>query len=163
MSNVFVEKCVRVVCPHCGTPGSTVDHLKEGQSFGPWYCDSCNKSYTGEIVGGGVVLEKHESVKTPLVVLLKMGNARDKDVFILVNGMTFDDPTNKQDVAEGLEYFYNEHTCPWNYLNVPIREGWDSDPHGLFVYVDHIIKPSGFDDLDFHEQFELFEMFKEDK
>lgn len=66
MSNLFMERRARVVCPHCAKPDSTVEHLMDGQSFGPWYCDSCNKSYTGKIENGNVTLESTEALKRRL-------------------------------------------------------------------------------------------------
>ena len=36
------------------------------------------------------------------------------------------------------EYFYNEHTCPTNYMTEVVKvisEDGNEDPHGIFAYV----------------------------
>lgn len=39
-----------------------------------------------------------------------------------------------------MKYFYDEHTCPTNWVRNIERftEKGDTDPHGVFQYIDHV-------------------------
>jgi len=67
--------------------------------------------------------------KIPTIVTLKL----DQPVTIETEGVMVG-----QTSETASEYFYNEHTCPTNFLRHVIRiidaEG-DDDPHGIFQFV----------------------------
>lgn len=44
------------------------------------------------------------------------------------------------------EYIYNDHTCPWNYLRLPIKAGEDVNPVGIFVHQETVLMPGDYDD-----------------
>jgi len=135
-----------------------ISYFAERNSFsvGPWYCDAC---------GAGVMLVKNNGLvnykitgerKVDRLVLLDM--AKDaKDVKIIVEGMRHEGGRHGSEEGDD-KYFYNEHTCPTNYLTgiVKIIEGEDADPHGIFEFnkgidvddADLKIAMAGEDDLD---------------
>jgi len=86
-------------------------------------------------------------------------------VRIVVEGMGFQKDGEPLIVGENDEYFYDEATCPSNYLGVPIFVGEDGDPHGVFSHVETVVKPSpDFDSkiLSFEELRELFPSLKKE-
>lgn len=68
----------------------------------------------------------------PITVLLRLP-PQDRPVYFAVSSRryepTYDDAHHR--------YFYEEHTCPTNWLRdvFAIQAGSDSDPHGLFEFV----------------------------
>ena len=140
-----------VECPHCHNSKNRVDHLfndgNEERTFGHWYCDECGNAYKGKVKGKEVSLEKVDRRLDKSIVFLKK-----KNVLLAVKGMYFDGDLNE----EGSSYFYNEGTCPTNYLqNVEMvinLKNFDTDPHGIFKFVGQI----PFVDLDKVEDTEQF-------
>lgn len=69
---------------------------------------------------------------------------RDKPVYFVVEGIAaVGDPP-----GEGKDYFYEEHSCPTNYVECEaiIYEG-DEDPHGVFQFVRAVAAPDDGPDL----------------
>jgi hypothetical protein len=67
----------------------------------------------------------------------------DKPIYLVVKTKRYSDD-------DGLAYFYNEHTCPTNWIGdveAIIFEG-DSDPHGVAQFVRRVDLPSSVDDVD---------------
>lgn len=59
-------------------------------------------------------------------------------IYLLVEGLSFRKRDHVSDDDEPHErYFYDEHTCPTNWIRyvVEIMIGGDSDPHGLARFV----------------------------
>lgn len=145
------------VCPECNTPhSSTFDHIKTGGTFGPWYCDTCGSSVFGRVTKDGVELARGNDKKAKTLVLLRLNIETDKPVHVIVKGMLFygydETPGSKlQDQQSHDEYFYNEHTCPWNWIRKPIKVGDDCDPHGVFVHQETILMPEEFEDGNIHD------------
>ena len=49
-------------------------------------------------------------------------------------------------LQEHLEYYYEEHTCPTNFIRVPmIAVDGDTDPHGIFRFVRSVWMTPGYD------------------
>ncbi len=132
--NTVVKTTTHIVCPSCNQPDKSVDHLKGQRVDTMWYCDHCGKRYeftvlpdltVKELKATGEYLEK-------AIVLLRNGS-----VGLVVEGMTFHCPGKRDDHSH--DYFYNEHTCPTNYMRyvcaVVDLEAKDTDPHGIFQYV----------------------------
>lgn len=138
---ISVEKQTRsygfVTCPHCNKGEHRVDHCKPGFSSS-WYCDEC---------GGRFHIELHSETKfllTPLaekkiktlVTLESAGPVR-----LLVEGMSFTraDGTSDGKEESRAQYFYDEHTCPTNFLGDVVKvidpADGDDDPHGIFAFV----------------------------
>lgn len=126
-----------IACPHCGKGAYLVSHLKPSQQFGPWYCDDCGGSYSGRVLDTDTIeLELREARCLKTVVTLHYDPA-DGPFEIDVKGMRFKGIYDDENPDKHDEYFYNEHTCPTNYLNrvIEIRQGENPDPHGIFRYV----------------------------
>lgn len=139
----------KFACPECGSVEHSYGHLKAGQTFGPWYCDKCGTSVNGEVTADGVKTKLGEDVKFNTLVLLRLDvpGTEAEPVHIVVRGMGFHKRGEQPSIEPGRdEYFYNEHTCPWNYLRLPIKCGDDTDPHGLFVHQETILMPEWYDD-----------------
>ena len=130
------------MCPHCEKGTFAIDHLKaigNGISFGPWYCNECGGSFDGRISADGnidVRLRTERRIKTYDLLML---SPQDKPVWFIVEGLRFEDPAKPRDEtseAEHKEYFYEEHSCPTNWLKPEIvyYDG-DDDPHGLLEFV----------------------------
>lgn len=124
-----------VVCPCCDGNLGSIDHLM-GNKVGStwlWYCDGCGARVKFAMEGNEVVSTEptgEKSVRT--IDFLKHG-----DIGLIVEGMAFA-KDGKVDL-DGKEYWYNEHTCPTNYLKnvlaiVDLKTD-DYDPHGIFEYV----------------------------
>lgn len=148
-------------CPECSQTEQSYAHLKEGQQFGPWYCDKCGYGVFVTVLDGDVDLRKAKDRKVNTLVLLKL-NVPDTDIHIVVRGMDFSE-VGSIEGDDHTEYYYNEHTCPWNYLGLPIKEGEDTDPHGLFVFQEKVLMPEGYDDTlgDIDEWRKLFGSLQE--
>ncbi len=52
-----------------------------------------------------------------------------------------------------VEYHYNEHTCPSNWLGVDVIADGDDDPHGFAVYVRSVPRPDDWDRNDYEMLF----------
>lgn len=106
-------------------------------SWGPWYCGKCGIAVRGKLVGD---THEHEfdanRRKITTWDLLRLNLKTGTPVHICVDGFqitrdgTFDPLRNS--------YWYDEHTCPWNYLRFFIVEGDNPDPHGIFFLVDSV-------------------------
>lgn len=133
-------------CPDCGSPEHSYDHFKKPTKFGPWYCDQCGASVIGEYLADGTIeIERHTKRMAQTLELLRLDVAELKPVHIVVKGMVFYQEGGAPVInVENKEYYYNQHTCPWNYLRLPIKEGDNTDPHGLFVHQETILMPKGY-------------------
>lgn len=140
-------------CPECNKMfGFNTNHLKTGDKFGTWYCQHCGVGVRGTIYEVGLNIEVDKTdrlVKT--LVLLRLDIMTPQTVHIVVPGMMF--VKEGQSVEQELEirnkkhdpYYYDQHTCPSNYLKFPIKEGDNVDPHGLFVHQETILMPEDYD------------------
>lgn len=146
----YVKRFFR--CP-CGPEGEEwgIEHLLDGTvprgTAGPWYCHTCGVAWNIEIKGPpGLTVKLTDSGRrcARTLVILKL-DPKDMDghpLFFMTEGVAF--APNETDGGEPVispgqdEYFYNEHTCPTNWLK-RVREiaiEGDHDPHGLFRYVE---------------------------
>jgi ribosomal protein L37AE/L43A len=127
-----------VVCPACQKPSGTLDHLKQNTET-LWYCDECGVRYKLVLKDGRVeVTATADRTEKRLVVLKREG------FYLIVEGLVFIGADAPDAGEHNHAYFYNEHTCPTNYLKrvkavVEKSEGrimcLDPDPHGCFEYV----------------------------
>jgi hypothetical protein len=132
-------------CLTCKEGTFWVEHLfgPGPKTWGPWYCDECGQGHRGRVEGEDVRVELTGDKREWTAVLLKL-EPDAGDVYLTVRGMHFtknDGPMPEGAFHEG-GYFYNEHTCPTNYLRRVIEilqimpDGEQStDPHGIFEYV----------------------------
>ena len=97
---------------------------------------------------------------TPTLVLLKRNG-----VYLIVNGNKMLG-IDKEEAEHQDQYYYNEHTCPTNYMQdveAVIYEK-DADPHGVFEWVATIDKPEDWEygPEEFEEWCKLFPELRED-
>lgn len=141
-----------IVCPSCGKGEKPIDHLVPGTNAGPWYCDLCGRGLMVDVHADGTLSRRYYSRSERRVnqlVLLRIPPC-EKPIYLLVKGMRFetDGKVESDEDREGHKrYFYEEHTCPTNYLHdvVAVMVDGDSDPHGLAEYVTAIDRPAAFD------------------
>lgn len=135
--NTYTKTCI--VCPHCNAKtDSSIDHLKPGESFGPWHCDSCGGSFTGTANGSEtqVVKGRWYFKKTYDLLVLE---PQDKPVYFVIGGRNYDG-----DNGEHKRYFYEEHSCPINWLRDISMISFDADvdPHGVLSYMRSVEIPA---------------------
>ena len=134
----------KFMCPDCGQHVFSCGHLNLGTHFGAWYCDQCGSGWNGVRTSQSHVdLKRHASVKINTWDVLYLYN--NPEIKIIVDGMTFQEVGELVDVS-GKDYYYREHTCPWNYLRFNIRDGDDTDPHGIFLWERSYRAPKDFDE-----------------
>ena len=122
------EKYVK--CPSCLTKDVPVGHLSVGFKAS-WYCDACGAKFDLIVLGEGIstsIVPGERAEKTQ-VTLKSTG-----PMTILVEGRRYRGPSS---VEPDDAYYYNEHTCPVNYLGVlkVVDGSGDDDPHGIFEWV----------------------------
>lgn len=125
-----IKTSKHIQCPNCSKATNSIDHLDGKEISTRWYCDDCGYEYSFNLTKSGELTDVKLTGRkvSKSLVLLKCG-----DIGLVVEGMVFDgDKSNN-------EYFYNEHTCPVNYMkNVKMvfdLKNDDTDPHGIFEYV----------------------------
>ncbi len=124
-----------IICPHCGAhTDSSVDHLEAGCEFGPWYCDECGGGYQGKANGAATEVQKVASRFSKTLDLLML-EPHDKPIYFVMAGKRYH--ANPGDEYDGKRYFYEEHSCPTNWIcnTVMISVDGDTDPHGFLKFV----------------------------
>lgn len=124
-----------VACPWCGkNTESTIDHLLDNEDTQVrWYCHACGEKIAIRFKAGKVFVGKVPGAKLcNSLVLLRHG-----DIALVVKGLKF-----QENLAGDSSYYYNEHTCPTNYMRdvkviINLRTG-ETDPHGIFKYVKEV-------------------------
>lgn len=122
-------------CPsHCDGRLGGVDHLLDGPTTtaGPWFCSKCGRGWSFSIGKGSVsdlVEADHKFVDATVLLVLP---PQTMPVYFTVHTKHIDD-----DEFEDRAYFYDEHTCPTNWIRevVEIKFGDSNDPHRLFRFV----------------------------
>jgi len=119
-----------ICCPGCGKGEYGVSHLPLGTKTS-WYCDECGVLFTLQVISPDEIDTEVTSKRQEkrLITLKSEG-----PVTLLVEGLAF----IPGDSEEHQRYYYDEHTCPTNYMpNVVqvIDEAGDRDPHGVFRFI----------------------------
>ena len=136
---------LHAVCPHCGETGHTLEHLRDGTNFGPWYCDGCGGAYGGVFRGADTELVKDAKGRRQIKVLtlLEHPAAGAPPLRFLVDGYRFVDDLCPDGEEDNKRFFYEEHSCPTNWIGDSRMIAWDGDhdPHGFLRYVRQIDTP----------------------
>lgn len=134
-------------CPECGKHEFSVEHLFEmmetykttQKEAGPWFCDNCGQSWWMTVFKEGGIevkpgkqrkirqLAELEIPPLPYPITLHVETARYESLH--------EAPLGRED-PDGHQYYFEEHTCPGNYLRATreiIVDG-DNDMHGLAKY-----------------------------
>ncbi len=71
----------------------------------------------------------------------------DGDVHFVVEGLA-EWPASFDEMTAREKYFYEQHTCPTNFIRIPlIAVNGDTDPHGIFEFVESVWMMSVYDGL----------------
>ena len=134
----FVETARVLRCPVCDKGRFEIVRLHWGGTWGPWYCDDCGFGFIGRTdEQGESYIEPWRNRKITTVVTLRS----TRPVTLKVQGVRFtgEEADSDADRAERDRYYYEEHTCPTNFLGHPVLEvlddDGDQDPHGIFTWV----------------------------
>jgi len=137
--NATVEKkIIKYFTCTCGHHEQhSISHLdeREGASFGPWYCDSCEISWWGKFGNGKWNIRPNKDRRLrKTTACVKFGGSHP--FFILTESSQFTD-NGFWSSGGNDRYYFEEHTCPVNILRSAqniIYDG-DDDRHGLFEYI----------------------------
>lgn len=141
-----------VHCPECDKQCSPIDHLKDGfKSW--WYCENCGVQYEIKMKDGVIDVKATEKRHLNMFVFLK-----NENIGLIVKGFRDDPPDPEQ--LSNQEYFYDEHTCPTNYLKdvvaiIDLKDG-DTDPHGIFQFCGFADYPLDYSEEDCNYDFSKF-------
>jgi hypothetical protein len=140
-----------IVCPQCSKDsGSSADHLINDAiridapySFGPWGCNCCKKQFKGTIDQvGNIEIETVEGGEEVATLTLMVLPPLKHPMYFIVRSKVWADKDGKIDLDKS--YFYDIHTCPTNWIGDvgKIVVNGDDDPHGAFLHVRTIIRPT---------------------
>lgn len=89
-----------------------------------------------QMVGTDSTHPAHANLRKTLV-LLKITTPA-KPIYFVIEGLAIW-PETIEELCSHEQYFYEEHTCPTNFIRIPlIAQGGDLDPHGVFEFVDAV-------------------------
>jgi ribosomal protein L37AE/L43A len=121
-----------VKCPACGKSEHAVSHLPP-ETKTAWYCHDCGAKFKVYVISHNFVdceVVAGEKMEKRLVTLRSL-----EPVTLLVEGMVLLPDDGEE---ESLRYFYDEHTCPTNFMGQIVEivdANGDKDPHGIFAFV----------------------------
>lgn len=145
------ENRLYMICPACQAGDWRVDHLVTGFKT-RWSCHECHVYFDIERTGPNsfdfTQVVGAEGIETPETVTLV--SCTNPPITLKLNTWKYGH-SQKYSVAEHREnqrYFYDQHTCPTNWVSqieAIIFEG-DDDPHGVFKFVSvedgHYVDPN---------------------
>lgn len=135
-------------CPCCATGTFSYGHLRDSPSGMNviWTCTECGAVVKAEAAAGapdvitltdtGRIEHKH----TTLVLLRYSASTPERPFYIIVASSW--NSAYEKPVGESDAYLYNEHQCPWNFLQMPTLFAGDNDYHGLFEHVKTVLAPT---------------------
>lgn len=135
---VHAKEKLFVTCPSCKEHDFAVDQIKVGQTTGSWACPKCHNYFDVTRCGARMFeLTSTGEVETPVTVTLK--SVTEPPIFLTLNAWKYpcDQKVPKEQYVDHQRYFYDEHTCPTNFLSQVERISFngDNDPHGVFEFV----------------------------
>jgi len=124
-------------CPGCTVGHFRADHLSIGFST-RWACDKCHKEFTLTRVSEHYFeTELTGKTETPITVTLQ--SITEPKITLKLNTWKYAHSQNDtpDEFYSYTQYFYDEHTCPTNWVGdiVQIEFQGDTDPHGVFQFV----------------------------
>jgi hypothetical protein len=126
-----------IVCPCCDSEELRADQVPVGSST-VWTCDRCNGEFDlKRLSRDEFIAEPTGRKKTPVTVTLR--SLTSPAITVKLNTWKYASSQNEspEEYAAHQASFYNEHTCPknWLYKVEEIECEGDTDPHGLFQFV----------------------------
>ena len=137
-AEIVTKRFVR--CPRGCDHLFEVEHLfgpnLQGSSAGPWGCDVCGHTFLWDLEDGVLHVTEHTERRQTDRTILELP-PQTESVFFTVRSMRFNEPVLTEKATEAHRFFFEEHTCPTNWMDrvEEIRIGQDRDPYGLFRYV----------------------------
>lgn len=129
-------------CAACGGDVGTIDHLAEYKELNTtWACKACGVNNDISVRNGNVVAQTiaDEPEYTFKTLSLLQVRGMEPPVRFLVEGIYSTHDTSGRLTLEELNnkrYYYNEHTCPINWLGVEkVELQGDLDPHDAFQFL----------------------------
>jgi len=136
---MIVQAKVRlyIPCPGCTEGSWRVDQLSPGQSTS-WTCESCrNECDILRVDANFFKVALNGRKDTPVVVTLRSDT--EPAITMRLNAWKYShsQKDSPEEYKEHQRYFYDEHTCPSNWVKYveEISVGKDKDPHGIFGFV----------------------------
>lgn len=144
---------VKCKCPLCGKHEWTVSHLfadaaKRSEGYYPvyWDCAECFAKFDIRIYADQHVefsqTGTNENPFIESIVLLRssMVGEGGTPIYAVLNTRSFKDQLEKEKAepfSSSLDYYYNDGTCPTNWLRdvIALVQDGDPDPHGCFEFV----------------------------
>jgi hypothetical protein len=140
---------VFVQCPVCEQHEWRIDQCQGRSTFGPWLCKVCCNYFKFTLRTADTYeveqIDGPEGRNTPVTVTLVSQTVPPITVKLNTWKWGHSQKDTPEEYREHQRYFYNEHTCPTNWLceveeiSVPEtvcgRLRTDRDPHGLFEFV----------------------------
>jgi hypothetical protein len=131
---------LHIPCPKCTDGGWTIqywDRFNIGQNT-TWTCEKCgNEVAITRISDTDFDTVPTGEKRTPVTVTLRSDTK--PEIFLKLNTWKYAHSQNysQEDYESHQQYFYDEHTCPTNWIRevVEIIVGEDHDPHGIFQFV----------------------------
>lgn len=154
-------------CPCCQKHYFSYQHLvdqKQTERIANyrWTCNNCVASVKFSVDWNNSSVEIVDTNKAPegkakALVLLRLLPTKEaqlnEPIHIVVKKNNYSHEEDLKKFSDNSTYYYNDHTCPTNYLGVErIIEGDDDDPHGIFQFVEAIWMPEGFEAHEFHNK-----------
>lgn len=139
MASTYQKTCL--ICPACGArTDQAIDHLKAGQSFGPWFCGACGAGYVGTAMGAYTTLTLHAEREYQTLDLLAL-QPSPKPLYVVLRGVIVTKALASPDEeGDSKRFYYEEHSCPTNWLRHPemVALGGDTDPHGVLRFLRYV-------------------------
>ncbi len=143
-AQTITETKVYVACPNCGEAAGRIDHLFDGKAHSTrWNCDECGWDYNLSVHGpDDVQTSVAETYRRKTYDLLVIP-PRAEPVYLVVNGTLFDCKIGEEKDEDGKQFYYDEHTCPTNWVDriEAFCHDGDVDPHGVAQFVRSVPVP----------------------
>lgn len=143
-------------CPKCDHQMSTVDHLLKGKatSAGPWTCHRCSSDILIDVdaentVRVSVMDPTKRAAYRPVLLLLR--TITTPAVYFVVPARSFN-----PDELEENRYYYNEHTCPTNWIDTSVVLIQNGKP--VLSRLQNVMMDVSDGEQDNHDMFEIVDM-----
>lgn len=138
MATVQAKLRLYVPCPSCIEGSTRADQLPINQSAN-WTCNDCRKSFYIKRLSETDFETYSIAGKKDTPVVITLESVTEPKITLKLNTWKYSYSQNdtKEEYDHHSRYFYDEHTCPTNWVHEIIEiifEG-DHDPHGVFRFV----------------------------
>jgi hypothetical protein len=126
----FVRCCV------CDKHEFRIDHISIGQKV-RWSCDYCGNELHIAVSAASCDVEPTGKLQTPVTITLRSKTVPQITLKLHSWKYAHSEDESKEEYEGHQQYFYDEHTCPTNFMSQVeqiIFDG-DTDPHGVFEFV----------------------------